>query len=568
MTPPQTEEASKAVSGMELTFLLLLLAGLYYPLTWSELAGFMGDDAVYLLVADSFSPWIGEPGEVARYISGVTLFPPMYSFVLGFFGGGSQNVPLSHAITTTFWLGALGVYGVWVGRVVGSWRWALGLLLLVGLAPGVLLHSLEIWSELPYLFFILSVYLLAESWPKPGREGDGVGDGVGGGAGGRVQLVGGRTILWAMALMMGLALLTRTAALSLVAAFGVWILLKKNGRAWPFVVIALLPWLVWEGVGRVSESGGYGGMLLGGMMADPGGWLLETVAQGEVMWEGWLKIFHFEPGVFTKWTAGVVLVLGLGGHWLRMGAGGIEAWQTPFYLGMILIWRFPDFMHRFLLVLFPVILLHAFLFAGWLEGRFLGAGKGRTGEGTGAEVFSSGRGGAVGGVAPIRGGLLAMVLVSFLAPWSMMVQRYMTPLPAHLEAFRKSRYWLNNEEPGEVIKEIESRYQLNEAVAGMFKAVPPGECVYALFTPHTMFYGDRVTIRPPPEEVDKRGFKAGTRACDFFFMTANPGPKGYSAPFYPLQRLPPPLTILATDNKHHLLVRWTGEGGKASNQVR
>src|SRR5678815_4616641 len=104
--------SSGAISAV--LIFLVLSAGLY-AFGWNhESAGFLSDDAVYLLMADGFSPFRpAEPGLTA-YVMREALFPPLYPLLLAVLGAGSGTLVWAHVITTTTLVLALGIYGLWI----------------------------------------------------------------------------------------------------------------------------------------------------------------------------------------------------------------------------------------------------------------------------------------------------------------------------------------------------------------------------------------------------------------------------------------------------------------------
>ena len=94
---------------------------------------------------------------------------------------------------------ALGIYGLWVNSEVRDWVPTIGLSTIFALAPGTLLQNLELLSEFPYLMLTLTALWLAER--------------------GRITTRGCGTA----ALCVGLATVTRTAGLSLLVAFAIWL---------------------------------------------------------------------------------------------------------------------------------------------------------------------------------------------------------------------------------------------------------------------------------------------------------------------------------------------------------
>ncbi|MFT5392614.1 MAG: hypothetical protein ACI8PT_002812, partial [Gammaproteobacteria bacterium] len=98
-----------AVLGILLTYLYLVWTG------GGELAGLGGDNAIYLLTAQHFSPW-SAPSEVAQYFARHSQYPPLLPLTLGLVSSwdSPQSVlyaaHASIALTLLFSLVALGVW--------------------------------------------------------------------------------------------------------------------------------------------------------------------------------------------------------------------------------------------------------------------------------------------------------------------------------------------------------------------------------------------------------------------------------------------------------------------------
>ena len=128
---------------------LVLSAGLY-AFSWnSGSVGFLSDDAVYLLMADGFSPFrSAEPGLIA-YVMRQTLFPPLYPLLLAVLGAGSGSLLWAHLITTTTLVLALGFYGLWIDSQIRDRVPTIGLLLIFNSVAGCLGEGADRFIVLP-----------------------------------------------------------------------------------------------------------------------------------------------------------------------------------------------------------------------------------------------------------------------------------------------------------------------------------------------------------------------------------------------------------------------------------
>ena len=182
---------------------LVLAVGLYY-LDWNaKSAGFLSDDAVYLLMSDGFSPFRPSHVELTHYVLRQALFPPLYPLLLTMLGAGSDTLLWAHVITTTMLLLALVVYGVWIFFETRDRFAATALPSIFALLPGTLLLSLELLSEFPYLLLSLVALWLA-ACANDARRG-----------------------YLLVAFFVGLAAVTRSAGLSLILAMAIWLIAAR-----------------------------------------------------------------------------------------------------------------------------------------------------------------------------------------------------------------------------------------------------------------------------------------------------------------------------------------------------
>src|SRR6185436_4725910 len=85
----------------------LAAAGFFYFLTWLPDSPLLdGDEAVYVLMADYFSPFSHLGPDVTGLVMRHSVFPPVYPLLMGLVGATSTHIAAVRAVTTSFLLAA------------------------------------------------------------------------------------------------------------------------------------------------------------------------------------------------------------------------------------------------------------------------------------------------------------------------------------------------------------------------------------------------------------------------------------------------------------------------------
>ncbi len=169
---------------------------------------------------------------------------------------------------------------------------AIGLLAVFALAPGTLLQDLELLSEFPYLMFTLVTLWLAER-ERTTNRGHG----------------------W-IALCVGLATLTRTAGLSLLLAFAVWLFGHRARGRVKWLALAIIPSIAWHCYKKwiFASKGAYTtfwSSLWERLKADPGYPATFLENQGKGLWQALLNTMDFQPSQLTQLILAITLLAGL-----------------------------------------------------------------------------------------------------------------------------------------------------------------------------------------------------------------------------------------------------------------
>ena len=307
-----------------------------------SIAGFADDSVSYLIMGQVFSPWRPASGAVAAAFASEAFYPPLFPLLLGW-AGAAHDVLRAHVLVALLVAAGLPLaYGLGV-RWLEDRRAAEAATLCIAALPALWINALGILSEPLFGVLMLSTLLVLdrEAPVTPGR----------------IALVA--------ALMAAMAL-TRTAALPVIAVYGLWAL-SRRGRAWDArlrlavpAVAAVVAYAAWVLLRPAETTDSYARIL-----ADHawGGVVAGVVRQAHAVAEGWigsLIIYWIEGRPTRAALAGLAGGAALAGLVLRLRAGKADGWMTAAYLGVFLAWPFSDQMGRFLFPILPVLVLYAF----------------------------------------------------------------------------------------------------------------------------------------------------------------------------------------------------------------
>jgi hypothetical protein len=475
--------------ALAVALLLGLLAVLLVGLGWHEgTDGFLSDDAVYLMMADYFSPYLAERSPHLGYLMQQSLFPPLYPLLLALAGAGSANAGPAHLLTALLFVGALLAFLLWVRREAGSTTLACLLTLLFALLPFSLVHVTEIWSESLYLLLVFSFLRLLPDDRDPENH---------------------EPLPLAASFIVGLALLTRSAAVALlpVLLLQLW-RTNDDGRLRHLAIALALP-LAWILLERSLFPGTGYLELLGGSLAslDPASFLTDELpARARALWLGWDAVLGGN-GSRAPWTTaltGLVLAAGLFGLLRRLIGWRPDALFVTCHLGMLLLWSAPGHAARLLYPVVPLLLFYAVT----LVGHATRPGNDR-----------------------LR---LAFCLLPVLAmaPASLAIgQRHVDTPPDLADAnFAHTRYWLDRENAATARYDIDRRSALIRFLRSLDTEIPPGGCVYSAHVPLVMLHAGRASRLFPASPEP-----GNLVACDHF-LVINFGSLGFE-PMAPLQAL-------------------------------
>jgi hypothetical protein len=493
------KKALVAVFAVVLAALSIFL----FALSWNPVtAGFLSDDAVYLLMADRFSPFHTAEPALADYVMRQSLFPPLYPLILAYLGGGSGSLLWSHVITTSTLVVALAAFGAWIHAETGD-RWAaIVLVATYALLPGTLLHDLEILSEFPYLMFSLLALWFAERAENTQKG---------------YSLV---------ALFAGLSAVTRTAGVSLIVALALWLLRSRSRSRVYCLIVAIAPgfaWFVYRSlyVGQTS-GGGYQQFWIDLLhqARDQGivTFLPSFLAtQFAALWSGFIGNLDLRSWPSTQVVAVIVVVAAIPAWIERLRRGRLDAWYLLVGGGMTLLYPFPNFATRLVMPWIPLLLLYFWLSVSRLVGSAHPGSAVRVG----------------------RFAATVVLAVAWVPSFVFIASRFAAPIDPELAHWKHTRYWFRGNDIDAIRKDLAFRQSLIVASRGIADHVPEKECVMTVHTAIAMLYGRRVAQQPPPPSV--ANFDARISACRYVLLVSSPTVIGgeHIDAFYPGARLPP-----------------------------
>ena len=436
-------------------FSVMLFAAWYFPFTSvADFVGFKADDAVYLLMADDYSPF--RPAEpVLDYVRRMSHLPPLYPALLGWLGAGSGEVDVAHLIQTTCLLSSLFTLGLLTARLTADRPTALMLMWLFAISPATVFLSTEIWSEFLYLTLANAALALVVFSQRQ------------------------HSLWYAVALLAGLSTITRGIGLLLIIALATNLFARKVPKRWLIIFLALVPMVAME-LWQFGGGSEYFDIYQKKRVTEAIGMIAQIHATVLAVWSGWLSLFDPTPRYPTVVIAALALPLAVVGGWPRLRSFEVDALYAAAYLGVLMLWPFPAVAGRILYPLAPLLCIYALLGCRQLH-HYL----------TRAASPNALR-------IPI-----AVLLVLTLPSAATLALRYLAEAPPpELADYRSSQYWLGPDDRAEAAEDLVVKAAMVQTMRAANRLVPATDCIYALDPQAVMYYSRRLSW-PPPVGADR-----------------------------------------------------------------
>ncbi len=487
----------------------LLIAGVYLAHGWGhQLSSLEGDELIYLFTAEHFSPWTSHSG-VAMHYAINSPNPPLFPFVLGLLGGGSSFF-VANILVAIFMVLGIGAFFLWMcAEGVTEWR-AFIVAFLFAILPGTYMHALFVFSEGLYLILSMACLIAVAEAEKSKDE----------------------RWLFAAAVCVAAALLTRSAGFALLAAFAVYLIWHRRRNIWSLLSVAALPAIVWSLYKKMlgtTEGPSYIGMFRDWYLENPL-WhssnpfviLLNQVNSESLrLWNG--LVADFATTTVSAAAFVVIGILFLSAVTYRMYLRKFDGLYVALYVAMILVWPFSyaaNAEKRFAFLVIPVLMYQGLFLLGHLARLFPKYLR-----------FN-----------PAEAIYLIAILLLALPSLALATGRYLQPLPPELEPYRRVGWWYKWYWHDNLESDPQWMYYaklLAEGLPKVAKGVPENECVFSVKPFIVGTYMRRINKFPPRETLGDVDFLEAidAKGCRYFFFMNDVSPSYSEERFFPAQRL-------------------------------
>ena len=484
-----------AVPAAVIIFLIISL--FYYSITSDDkVVGFLTDDAIYLLMAEIYSPWRIHTDALLEFIRHINHFPPFYPVVMGILGVDTNHPALASRISISFLLLGFLANGYWLYRETRLPAVSIILPVVFALIPGSLILSQGLWSE---FLFILLLYT-------------------------SLSILSGNDITghhWlAASLSIALLSLTRITGIAMVLAYLILLFTKRPKYYLYYALISIIPIAYWLFISHWDNSGSSYLAPLGGFLADLNfhslaGLVIEKIT---AIYYSLYWLISGADGTKAPAVAACVYLLLLLTIILltlvhRLMNKRIDAYFLLIYICAIVAWPFSSvyFISRFLYPVFPL-----FLFYLWEGIRTMQPGNARI---------------------PVFAAFLGAILLIAL-PGSLRLGRTaLTSLGQDLNPYRRHRAGILSNSRQDAIRNARFAKNLFSSLDELKKFVPPDGCIYSVQTALVMLHAHRISGALPEPDLPDSKFASKTRNCNYMIAMQIVDQNNVYPPYYPLTRL-------------------------------
>jgi len=470
-----------------LSFIIIFI---YFQWTNSTiLANLGGDNARYLLIAQYLSPYTSF-SEVAYHFAINSQYPPVYPLILAL-AGGAESIQIAHLITTISLLLAVLIMIFW-GTKSGLNKLTTVFCLIVFLIlPGTLNQALMILSENTYLLFSVLSLLMIENYENTNEK----------------------KWIWITVVFIVLASLTRTAGLSLILAFSVYVYFRRPDDEIKLILSSVLPMLAWKFFG-LHQGNGYLPALVN-EYSETGVINIFQMFHNELinLWYGWILNFTDNKShLFITSTIGIFCLFSAFSRARQLKLDGL---YILIYLGMILIWPYPAEIIRLIYVIIPILLVQAIILLNNIT----------------FSIYNR-------NIIKILPLVFLIIITIIVMPGTYQkYSRFVFPLPQYIKPYRHSQIWFDND-INKALDGIQATRVLVGSMEKLIKIIPEKECVYSIKPSIIGLYSNRISYAPPNIFLKGKDFdkQLNNTGCKYFFMMYLHSPS-YPEAYYPMKRI-------------------------------
>ena len=427
-----------------------VIAAWYFAFTLgANYAGVQVDGALYVLMAEHFSPFMARDG-LLDYIGQINHLPPLYPLVLGWSGASGSELTQAHAVQTVCLLLSLIVLYRLTNTITDDRITALLVFWAFALLPGTLLYAGEIWSEFLYLLIVGGAFYCA------------------------VRARADPQWWWWAGALTGLAPVTRGVGILLAASLILVLACKRVRRGGLIVVLILAPVTVAEILGLGGGSGyldifnHYRGGGVTGFLDTLTGNLNALIA-------GLVSLWDPAPGGLIVVAVAILAPCVCIGFWRRLKAIEVDAIYALGYLGVLLIWPFPHVIERLIYALLPLLMIYA-----TVGGGHIAASIGSFERRVGLRVIGS-----------------IIVLLALPGALTLAARFIDSELPADLAAYRSSRFWLLPTARDRALEELRAKHAMVATMRASRGRVAPHDCIHSRYPQAVMLHSRRLSWPAP-----------------------------------------------------------------------
>jgi len=383
---------------------------------------------------------------------------------------------------------------VWANQLQFTPWQSLALALAVATTHYVYYQALEIHSENFYLFFTLLPVLLVTLEESRGNSSAG-------------------PVIVSAALLAGLAILVRSIGITMILAFAFYSVIRYPWRqSIKLIALLLLPSVIALIFNfKTSENASYFDMLSGQIevIGGFGNYLAFLLTHFLDFIFGWHQLFRTGRG-FIQVLLIIIGVVCLAGMFVRLRERKLDAYYCLAYLGMLMAWPFSQEPSRYLLPVFPVLLIQGLYLLNTLR---------------------------LPHMPYFQAAFVLFLLFNNIYPLLWTMDRYMEPIPDEYASYRNNLIWYEDVEKGNQIGVL-VRASITDMMLNVSAEVADDDCILTTKPPILSFYTQRKAVESPAENLGDQDFLDALEASGCGYILTMPYTSiSFATVNYPLERL-------------------------------